>query len=210
MGLQKRKKREHRHQQTMVAAKHVFSVKGFNKATMEDIAAKAELSPGTLYLYFKNKDELYASLSLRVLQYLQMRLEHVVRDQPMPPAGRISALKDAMHDVYAFDPLIFSNMFHLQSSESLKNLIPRLLTEIKNLSHRSLNTMAQIFEEGIEKRAFLDKPRKCWIVPDMPKTRSGKNMRRVLGAISNNIDEGDVTTLADPETVESIKKMVQS
>jgi len=44
----------------------------------------------------------------------------------------------------------------------------------------------------------------------MPKTRSGKIMRRVLGAISNNIDEGDVSTLANPEIVESIKKMVQS
>jgi acetyl-CoA synthetase len=31
----------------------------------------------------------------------------------------------------------------------------------------------------------IAKPRKVWIVPDMPKTRSGKIMRRVLGAISN-------------------------
>jgi acetyl-CoA synthetase len=56
----------------------------------------------------------------------------------------------------------------------------------------------------------IAKPRKVWIVADMPKTRSGKIMRRVLGAISNNIDEGDVSTLANPEIVESIKKMVQS
>ncbi len=56
----------------------------------------------------------------------------------------------------------------------------------------------------------IAKPRKVWIVPDMPKTRSGKIMRRVLGAISNKGDEGDVTTLANPEIVESIKKMVQS
>ncbi len=56
----------------------------------------------------------------------------------------------------------------------------------------------------------IAKPRKVWIVADMPKTRSGKIMRRVLGAISNKVDEGDVTTLANPEIVESIKKMVQS
>ena len=48
-----------------------------------------------------------------------------------------------------------------------------------------------------------------WIVPDMPKTRSGKIMRRVLAAISNSQDEGDVTTLANPEIVAEIKKMVQ-
>jgi acetyl-CoA synthetase len=55
----------------------------------------------------------------------------------------------------------------------------------------------------------IAKPRKVWIVPDMPKTRSGKIMRRVLGALSNKADVGDVTTLANPEIVESIKKMVQ-
>ena len=79
MGIQERKEREkeRRRQQIIVAAKRVFSGKGFNKATMEDIAKEAELSPGTIYIYFKNKDELYASLSLRILKHLNIRLEHV-------------------------------------------------------------------------------------------------------------------------------------
>ncbi|HXW68504.1 MAG TPA: acetate--CoA ligase, partial [Dissulfurispiraceae bacterium] len=55
----------------------------------------------------------------------------------------------------------------------------------------------------------IARPRKVWIVPDMPKTRSGKIMRRVLGAISNGTDVGDVMTLANPEIVEMITKMVQ-
>ena len=55
----------------------------------------------------------------------------------------------------------------------------------------------------------IAKPRKVWIVPDMPKTRSGKIMRRVLGALSNKRDVGDVMTLANPDVVETIRKMVQ-
>jgi len=55
----------------------------------------------------------------------------------------------------------------------------------------------------------IARPRKVWIVPDMPKTRSGKIMRRVLGSISNGTDVGDVMTLANPEIVELITKMVQ-
>ncbi|MGO9612484.1 MAG: acetate--CoA ligase [Dissulfurispiraceae bacterium] len=55
----------------------------------------------------------------------------------------------------------------------------------------------------------IARPRKVWIVPDMPKTRSGKIMRRVLGSISNGTDVGDVMTLANPEIVEAITKMVQ-
>ncbi|MGH8283736.1 MAG: acetate--CoA ligase [Gammaproteobacteria bacterium] len=55
----------------------------------------------------------------------------------------------------------------------------------------------------------IARPRKVHVVPDMPKTRSGKIMRRVLAAISNGRDVGDVTTLANPAVVEEIREMVQ-
>jgi len=49
-----------------------------------------------------------------------------------------------------------------------------------------------------------------WIVPDMPKTRSGKIMRRVIAGISNFADVGDTTTLANPEIVDDIRHHVQN
>ncbi len=55
----------------------------------------------------------------------------------------------------------------------------------------------------------IARPKHVYIVPDMPKTRSGKIMRRVLASISNTMDVGDVTTLANPEIVEQVRKMVQ-
>lgn len=160
MGIRERKERERerRRQQIMVAAKRVFTNKGFGKATMEDIATEAELSPGTLYLYFKNKDELYASLSLRILQYLMIRLEHVNAESFTDAAQRLNALKEAMFDVYEFDPLILINMFHMQSSETLKNLSPDLLSQIETLSRNSLKAIATIFEEdGVRKKMFIDR-----------------------------------------------------
>jgi acetyl-CoA synthetase len=54
------------------------------------------------------------------------------------------------------------------------------------------------------------RPRNVWIVPDMPKTRSGKIMRRVIAGVSNFTDVGDVTTLANPEIVDQIRHQVQS
>ncbi len=54
----------------------------------------------------------------------------------------------------------------------------------------------------------IARPSAVHIVPDMPKTRSGKIMRRVLGAISNGRDVGDVTTLANAEVVEQIRIQV--
>ena len=55
----------------------------------------------------------------------------------------------------------------------------------------------------------FSRPKGVHIVPDLPKTRSGKIMRRVLAAISNTMDTGDVTTLANPDIVEIIRKQVQ-
>lgn len=159
MGIKERKEREkeRRRQQIIVAAKRIFSAKGFNKATMEDIAKEAEISPGTIYLYFKNKDELYASLSIRILQHLNIRLEHVKNQNNLNHEQRIAFLKDALYDIYDFDPLILINLFHLQSSESLKNLSPELLSEIKRLSQSSLKIMSDIFSEGIKTGVFIEK-----------------------------------------------------
>jgi acetyl-CoA synthetase len=54
----------------------------------------------------------------------------------------------------------------------------------------------------------IARPAVVHIVPDLPKTRSGKIMRRVLAAITNRSDYGDVTTLSNPDVVEAIRKMV--
>jgi len=56
----------------------------------------------------------------------------------------------------------------------------------------------------------IARPKNVWIVPDMPKTRSGKIMRRVIAAVSNFTDVGDVTTLANPEVVDGIRHHVQA
>ena len=159
MGIQERKQRERerRRQQIIVAAKRVFSEKGFSKTTMEDIAREAELSPGTLYLYFKNKDELYASLSLRILQYMNIRLEDVKKEQNSNSEQKIVSIKEALYDVYQFDPMILINMFHLQSGETLKNLSSPLLDNITELSRNSLQILADIFKDSATRNSYLSR-----------------------------------------------------
>jgi acetyl-CoA synthetase len=55
----------------------------------------------------------------------------------------------------------------------------------------------------------IARPKNVWIVPDMPKTRSGKIMRRVIAGISNFADVGDISTLANPDVVDKIREQVQ-
>lgn len=118
---------------------------------MEDIAEKAELSSGTLYLYFKNKNELYGSLALRIMQYLVIRLEQLHQEYDMDEVGKINNLKIALMDVYEFDPLILRCLFQLQSDDSLKQLSPELVNGISNLGRKALNSIADIFTQAIKK-----------------------------------------------------------
>ena len=55
----------------------------------------------------------------------------------------------------------------------------------------------------------IARPKHVHIVPDMPKTRSGKLMRRILASISNRMATGDITTLANPDVVEKVRELVQ-
>src|SRR5690606_9436868 len=52
----------------------------------------------------------------------------------------------------------------------------------------------------------IAKPRQIMVVPELPKTRSGKIMRRLLRDVAENRELGDVTTLADPTVMNLISE----
>lgn len=158
MGVVERRAREKemRRAQIMDAAREVFAANGFGRATMEQIADKAELSPGTLYLYFKSKYELYASLHLRLLHRLADQMETLMNREDLNAPEKIRELPDVMYEVYRFDPLIVINLFRLQASRDLTDLSPEVLEEMNSTSGRALRTMAEIFEEGIRDGYFRD------------------------------------------------------
>jgi AcrR family transcriptional regulator len=60
---------EERKDQIMNAAEEVFSQKGFSDARMDDIADETGLSKGTLYLYYKSKDDLIIAILDRIFQH---------------------------------------------------------------------------------------------------------------------------------------------
>jgi len=51
-------------------------------------------------------------------------------------------------------------------------------------------------------------PKKVYIVPDLPRTRSGKIMRRILRKLFTKEEPGDLSTLANPESVDEIKNKI--
>ena len=81
MGVVERKEREKKQRRKAIldAAKHVFFTKGVEEATMDDVAKAAELSKGTLYLYYKNKEDLLHGIVEKGLDILYKMFSTAVK-----------------------------------------------------------------------------------------------------------------------------------
>jgi AcrR family transcriptional regulator len=79
MGIAERKEREkqQRREDIIRAAQQVFFSRGFNEATMDDIAEQAELSKGTLYLYFKSKEDLHTEVAHKATAMLTSAMDGI-------------------------------------------------------------------------------------------------------------------------------------
>ncbi|MDG6914108.1 MAG: acetate--CoA ligase [Nitrososphaerota archaeon] len=95
-------------------------------------------------------------------------------------------------------------------SDELRGHVPVVYVALKPGSSHTSGIEDAIKGRVVEQLGPIARPRFVYVVPDLPKTRSGKIMRRVLVAISDRKDPGDTTTLANPDIVVAIKKLVQS
>ena len=94
--------------------------------------------------------------------------------------------------------------------DELKGRVPEVYVSLKPGFSPSLEIQQQVMKATEQIIGPIARPAHVWVTNDLPKTRSGKIMRRVIAAISNFMDVGDTTTLANPEVVEEIRQAVQS
>ncbi len=80
MGTKERREREKENlrQEILDAARQLFLKNGYENVSMRQIAAKIEYSPTTIYLYFKNKSELFHSLCEEAFAKLEKELDGIV------------------------------------------------------------------------------------------------------------------------------------
>ncbi len=93
---------EARQNQILDAAWVCFAERGYRQATMQDIAAKAGLSTGAIYLYYEGKDALIKALNQRNLETGRRMIE-AVRANSTGPLSSMRALGAAMISVFS-DP----------------------------------------------------------------------------------------------------------
>jgi len=118
MGITERKEREkmQRREAIIDAAEKVFFSRGVEHATMDDVAEAAELSKGTLYLYFSSKEELYMAINLRGFVIITSLFEKAV-DTGENGLNKVLRIGQAYVDFYRKYPDYFQALLFYEARE---------------------------------------------------------------------------------------------
>lgn len=135
-------------QEILRSAAAVLIEKGYQGTTMEEIAAKLLMTKGSMYYYFKNKDDLLYQCHLMIMEICLDGIEKVIDSEHNPIEKLRSAIKEhillATREKSMFMALSKPN--HNFSDEQLKEVLELR----KNYSHY----FDRIINEGIEKQVF--------------------------------------------------------
>ncbi len=133
--------------QIMQAAETLFATHGTGQVTTDDIAKAAHVGKGTIYNYFKDKDDLFfQTANLGIEQLCQLIQENVSADAPfaeqlLAAAGKVVEFFDNRRRMFGIMQQEDNRTFFLRG-----RLLPRWLNTRKKL----IKTMAEIIERGVQ------------------------------------------------------------
>jgi len=141
MGIAERKAREKRYRtrQILDAAYEVFHEVGYSSATIDQIAERAELAKGTIYLYFKSKEELYFSLLVNGLDILIDLLSRMAEKRP-PPDQLLRQTAKTLFQFYT-DYTDYFRIFMMMRQEEMQAKLPPELSEQINTRATEILTL---------------------------------------------------------------------
>jgi AcrR family transcriptional regulator len=127
------------------AAARLFGSRHFHEVRMDDLAAAAEVGKGTLYRYFRDKEELFLALLKRASEQLSDRLQAV--DPARPAQDRLTALVEAVVTFFDEQPHVFDL---IQRAEVLGGLRETWQPVREGMQHR----VRELFAEGRARGEF--------------------------------------------------------
>jgi AcrR family transcriptional regulator len=138
-----------RRREILDAARQEFFERGFHRPTVDDVAARAEVSKGTIYLYFESKEEILAHLLLEGLDLLLKEME--ATNAPQSSTTAEEALQALAHAYLSFCqsyPNYFRLIMAFDRGRFEESISSELYQQVLNQSLRGLELLAQTIERG--------------------------------------------------------------
>lgn len=148
------KDKEIRTAEIEVAARKVFLSRGFQDATIQEIAEKAGIAKGTVYLYYKSKDDLFAALMLPGLEYLNEKFNALLSEVERGAFESGEELFDALGDMFVAaqqrDPEATMIYEAFQIGTLVTSISKDTLERLNGFARRNFAAFRAIFERGVE------------------------------------------------------------
>ena len=142
-----------RRQDILDAAKKVFADDGFDNANLDDIAARCELSKGSIYYYFASKEDLFISVLEEGYQKFSLELDEAIRAQN--PRDSIERIAEYMVNFFKED----YDRFRVVFRERMKSLSGSSSVFTKHFNERSMEIerkIVEVFQRGIDAGEIKD------------------------------------------------------
>ena len=149
------REKEERRQSILQAAREVFFEHGFHHATVDSVAERAEVSKGTVYLYFESKETILAHLLLEGLHELIEELERAdAAGETIEADERLRRLGWAYLQFFQREPLYFRFLMAMDRGQFREAVTPPVYQEVLEASLEGLNWAIQAVEQGIDDGVF--------------------------------------------------------
>jgi TetR/AcrR family transcriptional regulator len=151
--LSRREEEKQRQRSEMFAAAlELFSKRGFYNVSMHEIAQRADFAIGTVYKFFKNKEDLYKSMLMSKAQEFHKLLKEALDSKGDP----LTVLRDyvAAKGVIFAENLDSLRLYFAETQGASYNLKAGLDQDIQSLYDEVLDKLTSLFKAGIRKKLF--------------------------------------------------------
>ncbi|MBA2173393.1 TetR/AcrR family transcriptional regulator [Halobacillus locisalis] len=144
------KKNKPKYKQIIDAAVEVIAENGYHSSQVSKIAKKAGVADGTIYLYFKNKEDILVSLFQEKMGQFIEKIEHETNSRQTAEEKLFKLVETHFEQLSADHHLAIVTQLELrQSNKDLRQKINHVLK-------RYLNVMDMIIDEGVEEGLFRE------------------------------------------------------
>lgn len=156
MGTTERRQREKQARIDTIkeVASHLFATKGYANTTTEDIAGAAELSVGTIYRFFRSKEELYYSLLEPYYEEYLERFSKIVENDKERADKSLKKLLDLMEKAYSENPEAFRLVIYYRAKEINNSFSQEKLDRLTGLMRGYLDAFEKIIARGVGQGIF--------------------------------------------------------
>lgn len=140
----------------MDAAMAIYNEEGYHAITMEKIAERCEISRASLYLYFKNKDEILIDAIVEHTEYFTDLLQDLYDNRERLRENLLKELWKCFIAFYEKEPDTFNASLYFRNREMIINLPEQLRDSINESGSRVVSLQHKIIEYGVKTGLFIE------------------------------------------------------